>query len=342
MSKTVFAAGLLMLQLVAAAQAQEDCGVPGTIKVKTPDGKDVTTAQTRVFADGSIAVRARLAVNPDGGAASYTEGDHGFTYIANGLNCDGDGCSKQFHDAEKAHFAKGTPELCVYAFEVEPYEAGGALQSCKKDRFIIGNGKGKPKLGAELDTAAGGKIRPYISMTSMKHLVDGKAQYLDSESIPIAVTPNTALLGKAVWVAGDGYRSSWALIGDSGPAFGEGSIALHQLLRQGVVIAQKPGPIPKERRCEASELTLKPPFQSRPDIANDRCRADVKAKGDADIRAYASVSDTLDFVVLGKEPFKRNGSLIQATVTEDALSKAASDAGYTEEILKKKMACLPR
>lgn len=39
----------------------------------------------RVFPDGSIEMRGGLNVNPDGTSASYTPGDHGFTYIANGL-----------------------------------------------------------------------------------------------------------------------------------------------------------------------------------------------------------------------------------------------------------------
>src|SRR5689334_19105861 len=38
------------------------------------------------FPDGSIAMRTPLAVNPDGAAASYVPGDHGYTYIANGVN----------------------------------------------------------------------------------------------------------------------------------------------------------------------------------------------------------------------------------------------------------------
>lgn len=48
------------------AGAQSDCGTPGTMTVKTADTTGTTKTATRVFADGSVAVRARLAVNPDG------------------------------------------------------------------------------------------------------------------------------------------------------------------------------------------------------------------------------------------------------------------------------------
>lgn len=39
-----------------------------------------------VFRDEAILMRTGLAVNPDGAAASYTPGDHGYTYVSNGVN----------------------------------------------------------------------------------------------------------------------------------------------------------------------------------------------------------------------------------------------------------------
>jgi hypothetical protein len=62
----------------------EDCGKADTIE-GTTDAR-LVSLKARYFDDGSIAVRARLSVNPDGGAGSYTVDDHGFTYIANGLS----------------------------------------------------------------------------------------------------------------------------------------------------------------------------------------------------------------------------------------------------------------
>ena len=145
------------ISLGAAAQ----CGVPGTIAVKTPDGSKVVTAPTRVFPDGSVAVRARLAVNPDGGLHSYTVGDHGFTYIANGLSrwrngsgtkCDS-GCMAEFRAAESAGFGPGTATFCVYAVEVDPFP-GGSLVSCGDGRRVI-----EQLAGERFDARGVGELR---------------------------------------------------------------------------------------------------------------------------------------------------------------------------------------
>lgn len=345
---TVSVVSGLMVVSGFAAGAQ-DCGKPGTITVKSPDGKSKVQAPTRVFSDGSIAVRARLAVNPDGGAASYTVGDHGFTYAANGMGrwsahlstaCDSD-CGKDFVTAERKGFAAGTDTFCVFAMEVEALASGQAVQSCGGGRALIGDGLGRPKQGAELAAVSGGKTQAYLSTTSLKHMVLGQAKYLDSESLAIAVSPSPTLLGKVVWVGGGKYKPTLALIGDTGPAFGEGSIAMHQMLRYGEVSQQKPGPIPVAGRCGPEELALRPPFQSRPDGGKgDACRTGHKPSSLSDIRAYTGIDDRLDFVVLGKAQLERKGLTIQSEVSREALSAAA--AQYTQERIEQMLACLPK
>jgi len=306
-------------------------------------------APTRVFDDGSIAVRARLAVNPDGGAASYSVGDHGFTYVANGmgrwtahLNMDCDsGCGAEFVAAERKGFGPGTDTFCVFAIEVEPFQSGQTVQSCGAGRAVIGNGVGRPRRGAELEAVAEGKTQAYLSTTSLKHMVNGQAQYLDSESLAIAVSPSSVLLGKVVWVGGGKYKPTLALIGDTGPAFGEGSIAMHQMLRYGEVSHQKPGPIPLAGRCGPEELALKAPFQSRPDGGKgDACRTSHKPSSPSDIRAYTGIDDKLDFVVLGKAQLERKGWTILSEVSSEALSAAAVQ--YTQERIEQMLACLPK
>lgn len=322
----------------------EDCGKPGIIVGKT--GK----LKTRFFSDGSVAVRAPLAVNPDGGSGSYTVGDHGFTYIANGLaawrngkreSCD-TACTADFKEAEGKGFAAGTSEFCVFAMEVEPLDPEQARTPCGSGRYVIGNGKGRPKLGAMLNTVMGNQVQSYASTTSLQHLVKGKSQHLDSESLPIAVTPDIALLGTVVWVGGAGFSSSYALIGDKGPAFGEGSIALHQLLRTRSIAQQKSGPIVVGDRCGTGELSLQPPFQARPDLRNDNCKADYKAKSQSDIRAYSGIGKVLDFVILGKAAFQRKDTVIQTTVTGESIKSTADQAGYTPEKISRMLACLPK
>ena len=318
-----------------------DCGQPVQLK-----GKQGPLA-ARQFSDGSIAVRAPLAVNPDGGAASYTVGNHGFTYIANGLalwrdgrrqTCDSD-CMRAFRDAEAAGFAAGTAEFCVFAMEVEPLSAGQATTPCSSGT-VIGNGKGRPRLGPELATIGGGSIRPYVSTTSLRHRVGGEPAALDAESLPIVVTPRRDLLGHVVWVGGPGRRATFAVVGDVGPAFGEGSIALHQLLRTGSVTPQAPGPIPLAQRCGPGELALQPPFQSRPDLSDDRCRPGRQPRGAADVRAYVGIEDALDFVVLGTATLTRGSSVIPTEVKIDGLADAAKAAGYTPDRIQQMLACL--
>lgn len=331
--------------LPIATYAQTDCGKPGVILGKINDQK--VQLKTREFPDGSIAVRAPLAVNPDGGPASYTRGDHGFTYIANGLalwrngkreTCDS-ACSASFKTAEISGFAAGTNEFCVFAMEVETLKPNQSKTTCK-DGYIIGNGKGRPVLGEMLESVTGEKIQAYVSTTSLQHSVSGKSVQLNSETLPIAVSPRVDLLGKVLWVRNSNAKSAFAIIGDKGPAFGEGSIALHQLLRQGSIQPQKVGPIPADQRCQASEINLLPPFQSRPDSKKDQCRNGYVAKSDSDIRAYDGVADFLDFVILGSAEFPRTGNVIKTEVTPASINALAEQSGYTAEKIDHMISCL--
>ncbi|KIU48446.1 hypothetical protein N0B28_18445 [Pseudomonas sp. SD17-1] len=349
MSGATVLSGLAAGFLLAASMASgaEDCGTPGTLTSSKGDSRVLVT---RVFKDGSIAVRARLAVNPDGGKGAYTVGDHGFTYIANGLSimrkgvryrCDLD-CRNAFLKAELKGFAEHTPEFCVYAMEVEPFAPGQARTSCGNGRYLIGNGKGRLRKGPLLDTVSGATVQSYVSTTSLRHKVDGQVQPLDSETLPIAVAAKASMLGSIVWVAGKGLHGTFALVGESGPAFGEGSIALHQLLHTNAITAQASGPIPVGQRCSAVESGLTPPFRSSPDKPGDGCRKGRAASSASDIRAYNGISEPVDFVVLGQAGFSRKGGLIEQTVTRQSIDEAAARAGYTQQRIRQMLACLPR
>jgi hypothetical protein len=344
--------GSLLATLLVALNvgAQPNCGTPGTMTVKTADGLSTTKTATRVFADGSVAVRARLAVNPDGGAASYTVGDAGFTYIANGLDrwsggttssCQAGGCRPDVLKAEQMGFGAGSPAFCVYAIEVDPFTEGGSRAACGAGKWVVGNGLGKPKLGPTLAGVSGQSVQTYRSMTSVTHRLEGETRYLDSEVLPIAVAPAREYLGKLVWVGGEGFTPTLAIIGDRGPAFGEGSIALHQLLRTGIVTLQKPGPIPLDQRCGPDELGLKPPFVSRPGGGSaDRCRPGRTPTTSSDVRAYVGIDAVLDYVILGEAALPRKGMAVQEEVSLQSMAAAA--AAYTPERIQQMLACLPK
>lgn len=343
-------AALSPLLAAPDAGAQPNCGKPGTMTVKKADGSGTTKTATRVFDDGSVAVRARLAVNPDGGASSYTAGDAGFTYIANGLDrwadgtttsCQAGGCRPDFLKAEQMGFGLGSPAFCVYAIEVDPLTQGGSRTACGPGKWVVGNGLGKPRPGPVVEGLSGQPVQTYRSMTSVTHRLNGETRYLDAEALPIAVAPAREYLGKLVWVGGAGFTPTLALIGDRGPAFGEGSIALHQLLRTGTVTRQKPGPIPRDQRCGPGELGLKPPFVSRPGGGSaDRCRPGRTPTTPSDVRAYQGIDAVLDFVILGQATLPRKGMAVQEEVSLQSMTAAA--AAYTPERIQQMLACLPK
>lgn len=231
---------LMALALSVASQtgAQPSC----------PAGTSIGGLPGARFADGSFGVIGPLAVNPDGAKASYTVGDHGITYVANGmdrwnpkLSCQssGAGCGTLFREAEKRDFGPGTAEFCVYAIEVEPIAPATATVDCGEGKRVIGNGKGRPRKGADqLEMIDGGKTSYYQSMTHLNQLVDGTVRSIDSATVPAIVVPSGSadLLRPVVYVTYQG-RATLAAVGDTGRRFGEGSVALHELLRYGALPA---------------------------------------------------------------------------------------------------------
>ncbi|WP_198252127.1 hypothetical protein [Burkholderia plantarii] len=339
-------AGLAALSLVtAAAGAAQSLTCPG----RTPIG-GLPGAQ---FEDGSFGVTGPLNVNPDGAKASYTQDDRGFTYIANGMNRLNPAvdcrhhltdCAKAFRTAEQGHFGPGTPEFCVYAIEVDPIPPATKTLICRSDGAkTIGNGKGVPRLGPDqLDRIEGGQIGYYVSMTRLNQLVDGKPQAIDSLAVPGIVVPKTRadLVGHVVYAAYQG-RSTLAVVNDTGPAFGEGSIALHEMLRYGALqTPPKIGPISVANRCKDAELAIKPPYTSRPDVDNDHCDDPGKRRSAADVRAYTGIRSGVTMIVLGKASLPMKNSVATAPVTLDALKHAASEAGYTDAKLADMAHCL--
>lgn len=314
-----------------------------------------------VFPDRSIAMRTRLAVNPDGAAASYTPGDHGYTYIQNGVNLilgkrtvgcsapENQGrCRQDWSRAEAGSFGPGTPEFCVFAMEVEPVIGGRPTVPCGPDdssRQMVGNGKGRPKPGPAVPAFAGSSKPTYLSTTTLRHTQDGRAVYVDSSVIPGLVVPRSRrdLVGAVVWVR-YGENQGFAIVNDTGPRFGEGTVALHRLLTNGAVGPAQPiGPIPTSMRCSPGETGLQPPFVSKPDLGlSDRCRAGRTPRGPSDIRAYRGIEGgVVSMILLGVKPPMR-GFLALEELTTDRLRNLAIEAGYTVDRLEQMAACLPK
>jgi hypothetical protein len=312
-----------------------------------------------IFPDGSIVMKTALEVNPDGAVASYTPGDHGYTYIANGVSliedgviksCSGAGntnhCHTKWLAAEAAGFGAGTAEFCVFAMEVEPLTNDGQKVVCddpRKKRFTAGNGKGRPVPGATVTDVFGRPAPTYYSTTTLSHVRDGKTVYVDSAAIPGLVAPTTRrdLVGAIAWVR-YGNHEGFAIINDTGPRFGEGTVALHQLLHTGSVGPLQPvGPIPLDQRCKAAETSLKAPFVTFLENGKrDRCTAGHNPEGAVDIRAYSGIDKDVVSIVLAAVKPPMQGHKVTQELTRPLLSQLATNAGYTSAKLSAMARCL--
>ncbi|MGO7837227.1 hypothetical protein [Rhizobium johnstonii] len=341
------------IRVIAAAVAVSTmlAGPAETAATKCPKPADGPL----VFSDRAILMRTELAVNPDGTAASYVPGDHGYTYLANGVNLIDNGkkrscldnaslCRKKWSEAEAADFGTGSPEFCVFALEAAPHKPGGSRSECEGDRYVVGNGKGRPTLGRKMPAFDGTEVSTYLSTTSLMHTVGDKAVYVDSAAIPgLVVSKNrSGLVGSLAWVR-YGDREVFAIVNDTGPRFGEGSVALHQLLRYGEIQPLQPvGPIPLNLRCTKAELDLKAPFLSKPDDGlKDGCRPGYVAKSASDIRAHNGIGGNVVTIILADlKPPMKSKRLVAEELTIDHLRQWVLDAGYSSKKLNDMASCL--
>jgi hypothetical protein len=340
-AKAGILAAMLFLPAIAGA-AQSDC----------PRASRIGSVRVIEFEDGSLAMRTALEVNTDGAKTSYMEKDQGINYVANGIarwvngkriECsaeEGPRCRRDFLKAEAKNFAVGTDEFCAFGLEVETSE-GRDPTSCG-DGFVFGNSKGAPRIGGTLETVTGELRTFFVSTTSAKHRKSGKAEYLDALTVPALVAPREREqdLGRVAWVfSPSSKREAVAVVGDIGPRFGEGSVALHQLLHTGALTAQKPGPIPVAERCQGSELELGPPYKSKPDKTGDVCRHGQSVRGDTDIRAKIALA-SVDVVILGNAKLPMRGKVIETEVTTQALRERLDTANYTSQQIRSMAKCL--
>lgn len=318
---------------------------------------DPDTGERLSYPENVLIELGGLAVNPDGTTASYTVGDHGYTYLANGVNLVGKPripcapkannikCRNEWLKAEAQGFRAGSPVFCVFAMEVVPIEENKPRVPCERElgdgRFLVGDGKGRPKIGENVPTATGSTTQTYVSTTALKHLVGGEAVSVDAAKVPGIVVPrsHSSLLGSVAWVSYKG-RATFALVTDIGPRFGEASIALHQMLQYGSLQNPQPvGPIPKDQRCSTSELKLKAPFQSKPDHSEDVCKRGRTVETATDIRAYAGMEDGVTTIILPDVKPRSKGGVIQSDLATVSLSELAKKGGYTEKKLKQMASC---
>jgi hypothetical protein len=359
-------AGFLALLSTSVAQAQQNA-CPA-----------MDSSGLIVFSNGSIAMSTAsiapagkgpsLKINPDGAPTAYTPGDSGHVYVANGVNLIENGrkfpcaprnqsilklhqakCRDLWLKAEAAEFKPGTSAFCSFAIQVDPFSEGQSRTKCELDengnssRYVIGNGKGKPRLGPPVPNAVGGMSNSYVSTTAIEHTVNGQRVPLNSNRIPALVTPTSRseLKGAVAWVT---YRnvSTFAIMGDTGPRWGEASVALHEYLRYGSIGSEHiVGPIPLSARCNSAERNLRAPFVSRPDSKSpDQCGQTGARTSKSDIRARTNIEGNVQMVILPGVKLPMTGrSVVNIEVTTTALEAAAAQAGFTREKLTSMANC---
>ncbi|MFJ2336471.1 hypothetical protein ACIPI6_17270 [Pseudomonas protegens] len=344
---------LFSLIVVAPTFATASCPAPSTVN---HSGGHLRLLE---FKDGSIAMRIPLEVNSDGAQASYAQGNHGFSYLGDGMvlwkgngaseSCTaaGNRCSEHFAEADRLHFGRASKQFCVFAFAVDGLH-GAEPVACKSggiEGYIVGGGLGAPRQGPTLATVEGISLVPYISLTSLMLRDDQqRARSLDAAIVPFIVAPRVARnrLGQVASLQFNG-REVLAVVGDIGPRFGEASIAAHQLLRYGALKQQLPGPISLAQRCTAIETGLLPPFLSRPDLKQDSCeQTRNRPRGAADIRIRAAIEEKVEVIILSDARLKQEqppyGALLEA-VSQENLQRAV-DQRHTGMSVAEMRQCL--
>jgi hypothetical protein len=261
---------LLLLCLLARTLAAQ-CP---TLTPFTPPEKIKATDHAYRFEGGYVAVISEMRVDSDGSPVAYHPLNLGTTHLCNGLDPVIDGkrvrdkkraTSPCFAAVENAIQAKWdparSPEFFIYGFAATGPKWGGASG-------------GKP-----IPVQEAGDPAPGFFISTTAHRVPGAAalresqRYLNADLIPYVVVPRTLVSegplrrgGLAwVWNAAKGNTTP-AVIGDVQSAFGEGSVALAQLLESGKLDPLTPGmlkgtgpvPAPYVRAGGRVKLSLNP------------------------------------------------------------------------------------
>jgi hypothetical protein len=229
-----------------------------TLTPFTPPEKIKATDRAYRFEGGYVAVIGEMRVDSDGSPVAYHPLNLGTTHLCNGLDPVIDGkrvrdkkraTSPCFAAVEKAIQAKWdparSPEFFIYGFVATGPKWGGPS-----------GGKPIPVQGAD-DPAPGFFISTTARQVPGAAALRESQRYLNADLIPYVVVPRSLLTGGSlrrgglawVWNAAKGHTAP-GVIGDVQSAFGEGSVALAQLVESGKLDPLSPamlngtGPVP--------------------------------------------------------------------------------------------------
>jgi hypothetical protein len=240
-----------------------------------PPEKITATDRAYRFEGGYVAVIGEMRVDSDGSPVAYHPLNLGTTHLCNGLDPVIDGKRERskkrdspcFGAVEKAMQAKwdpaGSPEFFIYGF-VAP---------------TTGAKWGGPSGGKPIPVQGAGDPAPGFFISTTARQVPGAAalpesqRYLNADAIPYVVVPTSLVTGGPLrrgglaWVWNTAKdQTAPAVMGDVQSAFGEGSVALAQLVESGqlnpltptMLTGTGPVPAPYVRSGGKVKLSLNP------------------------------------------------------------------------------------
>ena len=273
-SATASAQGLICPPLEIGDKIPHENGTLDTWKYRAANG------------EWALIVSQDMRVNADGALAAYSAyGQHGLSYLCDGALISVDrgpfsaknkaSCGAAVAEIDGIPIVNGSIKfptgmrhrLCVFGFEV----IGG--KPCNKGKAVLvgDDVSAEARIHYDVLDARNNRMAHFYSTTALRHK---SGISLDSSTLPFVVAPGgiaDMTKGQFGFVVSSGNttldkkvpqsRTIPVVIGDVGPAdkFGEGSIALHQLLAYGelrqwprfdpAVCQGKPA-----RECDAAKL----------------------------------------------------------------------------------------
>lgn len=283
-----------------------------------------------------------MRVNADGARRAYQVDNHGISYLCDGLTArhgssfiTRNPCASITSSAMKLaevennelHFSAEGPELCIFGFDVVGGRKG--VPGCRGGS-VVGGGHSRAKAPLVLVPSSDVPLHYFVSMTALENKNDDVTKrWIDSERVPFIVIPSVWLysnirLGDYAYVYSPGElgikqeelrgpRGSYSIVADIGPRdkFGEGSIALHQMLVFGEL-----RPAPAYQKTDSGErhpghASIYHPYRDT---------------GDGDVRAKGNISRDLWYILF---PESRNDSIAEHSFSVENTGAPAGNV-YTE------------
>lgn len=355
MSKAYFCALSILFYVGTVSANPSTCGKIERGNDGLHEGKPYPTFTYTTNAGSAIIIKQDMRVNADGASTAYEVNGHGSSYLCDGLTARHQGkwithspCGDLVSEAiERAtiendvlHFSADGPQLCIFGFHVE----GGQANVSGCSHVAVGGGHAGAKAPLKSIQASDTTLQYFVSSTSLRNRnVDVTERYIDSEQIPFIVVPGKwqyeqVSLRDYAYVysptklninqeALNGPRGSFAIVADTGPRgkFGEGSIALHQMLVFGELRAPPTYQKVAKGGRHPEQAQIFHPYQDR---------------RDGDIRAKSNIDSTLWYILfpgsgnseIDKHTFGVNGGSPNNNVQFQG-EEAAALLGGTDQII---------